>query len=71
MSTTVALVVGAGESRRFGGEVTGSAAPGVWTDMSVKRIVVAWAREAVALPVYAAKFLSGRAKRVVERKQGR
>ena len=57
--------------RRFGVEVTGSAAPGVRADMSVKRIVVAWAREAVALPVYAVRFLSGRAKRVVGREQGR
>ena len=57
--------------RRFGVEVTGSAAPYVWADMSVKRIVVAWAREAVALPVYAAKFLSGRATRVVGRGKGR
>ena len=32
---------------------------------------VAWAREAVALPVYAVRFLSGRAKRVVGREQGR
>ena len=50
---------------------TGSAAPGVWADMLVKRIVVAWAREAVALPVYAVQFLSGRAKRVVGREKGR
>ena len=57
--------------RRFGIKATGSAAPGVWADMSVKRIVAAWAREAVALPVYAARFLSGRAKRVVGRQQGR
>ena len=57
--------------RRFGVEVTGSAAPGVRADMSVKRIAVAWAREAVALPVYSVRFLSGRAKRVVGREQGR
>ena len=57
--------------RRFGVEVTGSAAPGVRADMSVKQIATAWAREAVALPVYAVRFLSGRAKRVVGREQGR
>lgn len=54
--------------RRFGVEATGSAAPHV---MSAKRTVAAWAREAVALPVYAIRFLSGRAKRIVGREQGR
>ncbi len=57
--------------RRFGIEATGSAAPGILADMTMRRIVAAWAREAVALPVYAARFQSGRAKRVVGPEQGR